>query len=81
MNEHVCQNCNNSVEDEYHFTFECPLYADLRDHFWSLINEEDNHIIACSNPVRFSLLCLHYPRKFAKFICKIFEKRQSTLFT
>ena len=54
INERVCFNCNNCVEDEIHVLLHCPVYNDVRQvlfnkciDVWSdFINESDDRHIA-----------------------------------
>ena len=57
--QRICSLCNSAIEDEIHFTFECPYYADIRTRyiperfltkgsslaFASILSSNDNDVI------------------------------------
>ena len=41
MNERTCPACNSDcVEDEFHFIFDCPLYAGIRTVFMNYVKDK-----------------------------------------
>ena len=57
VEERICKLCDNDVEDEKHFLFECQLYQQDRDIFFTALNIDSNE--ECSVNIR-KLPCQPY---------------------
>jgi hypothetical protein len=76
INERKCKFCN-TLEDEYHFVIECPVYLDLRkqyikSYYWTRPNFAKFKELINSNNTTMV-------RKLATFVFKAFEKRDQIL--
>jgi hypothetical protein len=83
--ERICRHCNlNSIEDEFHFAFECQKYENIRNNSNNILqtffqmnlprdSREDllTHIISNTDPVLTNL--------FSNFIAKCFKVRDKCL--
>ena len=75
--ERICQLCNSKkVEDELHFLFDCKAYDKERKIFVSEMCKIVANFKTMSYSNRLKLCCAQEPRKLAKYICKVFEKRK-----
>lgn len=77
--QRFCYNCDNHVEDEAHFVFECPVYEYYRKTLYDNLDSESSfeHM---SSHAKLTYLCENYPRQLAKYICHAFSKRQSLIY-
>ena len=79
LNERLCTLCDeNVVEDEMHVLFKCSKYEEERRQWYENIDVEvdnENIIDECLLQYIFT-----FPRKTAKFICEIMEKRKTFLY-
>jgi len=79
LEERICKICNSgNIENEYHFLFHCAYFNDERATF---INDTNLHELP--NPedsAKLSHLFENQVRKLAKYVCKIFKKRQDQLY-
>lgn len=79
VNERVCFNCINQVEDEYHVLMECPLYDDLREDLMRTANSLLTDFDAQNSYEQFSTLLsneivIYYT---AKTLCYILKRHQT----
>ena len=74
-----CYQCTTKIENEMHFMFECPVYADHRTKLFSCI-ENTYDFKRLDLHTQFSYLCTYYPRQLAKYVTQAFAKRQSILY-
>ena len=78
--ERMCPICNDTVEDELHFVFHCPLYATLREGFVAHIRETvDDNILDKSEIEKLEIFmkCT----KFGAFIKDCYFKRTDFIYT
>ena len=68
------------IEDELHFIFDCNLYDSLRNNLFSSTLNEIPDINLISRLEKLKILFVSYPRQFAKFIQKAYDKRCKCLF-
>ena len=64
--------CNNGVEDERHFLFDCILYQDIRDIFFNDVNIDTRD----DKNLNIKKLCVDHPRQFAKYLLKAMDVRK-----
>ena len=75
LEERLCKICNNEcVEDELHFALFCPMYMTARKECF-----ESVEITFVNNYEILKCLMERYPRKFAKYLCKIWKIRKTKL--
>ena len=79
LNERICKLCNtNTIEDEIHFTLNCPLYDDVRDPLMEKIqtmNLDFNNY--CDNEkFRFLMNCNEIVNHLAKTLFRMFSRRR-----
>ena len=81
VEDRLCNVCSlNAVEDELHFIFECSLYEDDREKFFTdIVREEQEFVYMCLED-QLVVLFSKYPRKLSKFIHSSFNKRKMVLF-
>ena len=71
----MCKICNDDwVEDELHFALFCPIYMTVRKEFF-----ESVEITSVDNYEILKCLMERHPRKFAKYLCKIWKIRKTKL--
>ena len=75
-----CFSCEDKVEDEIHFLFECPIYAEIRNKLISSI-ENYEHFTSLSKLDQFSYLCQNNTRQIAKYVCQAYSVRNSLLYS
>ena len=76
----TCQLCNSgSVEDEYHFLFECVFYVFERNCFFTKIGVQDIQTLSTENKFKVIMERCNI-LSTAKYACEIYEKRKSKLF-
>ena len=81
LQDRKCGICNSDeVEDEYHFLFHCTYYQDERRLFMSQLTGYPN-FNNLNNHVKLLTLFNFEPRKLAKFVCRILEKRRQKMYT
>ncbi len=75
IEERICNICRSDVEDEKHFLFDCNLYQQNREIFFTQldidINENRNVII--------KNLCEKKPRQLSKYLLKIMDLRKNKI--
>ncbi len=76
----LCENCiNNSIEDELHFLFNCPLYSQERAILMSYVSSECPNFssLSVSNQFIWLLSCenTNILRELGNFLIHSFEKR------
>ncbi len=77
----LCLLCNEGViEDQIHFTFQCPRYNHIRDEFSNTCNNRIAGWNDMNDIDKISTLFEDQPRLFGKFIKKCFLHRKSLLF-
>ena len=72
----ICKMCNIIIENESHFLWECPWYQDYRE---MLLN---HHGIPAATPIR-NMFYLFMPLNvtaLAEYICKAWERRNTTMY-
>ena len=77
--QRFCFNCINIIEDECHFIFHCPLYNEFRSQLMAYVYNNGS-VMSASDEENMKMLCLIYPRQFAKFVCSAFDKRRTVLY-
>ena len=74
----VCKICNSDqVENEVHFLFDCNMYQQERAEFLDAIKGQYHNFINLQVSGKLHVLFTLEPRLFAKYVVKIFEKRQT----
>ena len=78
LEDRKCTMCEtNDVEDEMHFSLSCPFYEDDRIQF---VNQLDENIEYYYESDQLQYLFDNVPRKFSKFVTKIWHKRKDNLY-
>ena len=81
LSERVCNICNSEqVEDETHFAFICPIYNNFRNDLYHNIQMHNVNFINWTNTEKLKCLFKEYPRQFAKFLVRAFNRRRNILF-
>ena len=81
IEERLCDHCtSNAIEDEYHFLFHCPLYHPERDLFYQTITMIYANFRQLSDANKLKTLFTFEPRKLGKYACKLWAKRQESLY-
>ena len=81
LEERICKLCTtDSVEDEFHFLFDCPLYNDIRNDLFNEVRLEKPDFIYLDTDDQCKLLFSSSHRKLAKYIHKAFNIRKNSLF-
>ena len=81
LEERICKLCNtDSVEDEFHFLFDCPLYNDIRNDLFNEVLLEKPDFIYLDTDDQCKILFSTFHRKLAKYIHKAFNIRKNSLF-
>ena len=81
LEQRLCALCDgNKIEDEWHFIFNCPIYNDKRDDFFSGIVEQNPEFVLLEENEQMKYLFKTAHRKFAKDVEYCFRKRRSILF-
>ena len=76
LEDRKCKLCDTeNVEDEYHFLFHCSFYDNLRHAFYTDIILEE-----IEDEARLKKLFISHTRRFAKYVCNIFNKRKDGLY-
>ena len=77
----VCKICNiDQVENEVHFLFDCNMYQQERAEFLDVMKGQYHNFINLQISGKLHVLFTLEPRLFAKYVVKIFEKRQPYLY-
>ena len=81
VNQRFCFNCPNSVEDEFHFCFSCPVYNKFRSELNMYVSNMGVDLSALSAIEKFKVLSEYFPRQLAKYVCKAFNERTALLYS
>jgi hypothetical protein len=77
----LCKICNSGeIENEVHFVFNCSMYQHERLEFSSAVQGKYNNFTNLQANVKLYILFTLEPRLLAKFVVKILEKRQNSLY-
>ncbi len=81
VNERLCFNCDNSVEDEKHVLLNCPLYEDLRQSLFNVLIGQNNDFLSLSDD-KFIFLFSNENvfNSVAKTCHNILQRRNSVLY-
>ena len=80
--QRLCKLCDmQSVENEYHFLFDCPAYEDHRTVFYNEVMESQPAFQHLNNDARFQLIMEEsIVKKTAKFIHQCYTTRQGLIY-
>ena len=73
LKDRLCQYCDNCVEDELHFLFNCHHYKLERDK----LNEEIIELSKCNSDIERFKVLNDMPFTFCNYVAKIWDKRCS----
>ena len=82
LEERICKQCQlNKIEDEFHFTLECPIYSDIRNDCFSKIQESENIVLQKIKNLEqlydiLNKISIQAVNVFAEFVKKAFQLRQ-----
>ena len=77
LEDRVCNICNTgAVESEYHFLFYCEFYSEQRNQFFEELHFQLGDKVGRDLHQLFKC----HSRKLAKYVNKIFDRRQSKLY-
>ena len=80
--ERICELCNKGVEDELHVLFVCEIYsAERLELFEHIARQGYINFHSLTDVKKMYLLCTLEARKLAKYIVKIYDKRQQKLYS
>lgn len=80
--ERICQMCNlNSVEDEYHFVMNCPLYDDLRTNLFHRAQDLCENFNIYDQNTKFEFLFETCHKILSQYIIEAYQRRQNTLYS
>ncbi len=79
--ERICKLCNNDVETELHFIFQCPKFTPERIAFYHNVNCLCDDFLQVNDSEKLAL-CMTKPivNIFSKYLVQIYEIRKSVLF-
>ena len=81
LEERICEICNDGVEDELHFIFNCPEYKYLRIDFFNYVAKfHDIHSMSVCDKLKVFMNDKRLIHKFGAFIRNCFYKRNDKLF-
>ena len=79
--ERLCFHCNNSIEDEYHVLFHCPLYHDIRQDMVTQANTIVDNVDELSEGDKLGLVLSHEKlvRIVARTCANILDRRRQAV--
>ena len=83
LQERICKFCNaNEVETELHFLFYCQLYTEIRNSFYTIMNNSVLNFSQYSDEDKLKLVFSqsNFIRKFACYVDSCYRKRSSVLY-
>ena len=76
IDQRYCFHCKNEVENEFHFIFNCPLYANYRIQLFDVVRNCSTNFDSMNEISKMIYLCDTFSRQFAKFLCRAYDYRQ-----
>lgn len=81
LQDRLCTICNlHLIEDEIHFICSCPVYDTERAHFYNQMSNIDPNFREKSTEDKFISIMENSGQQLAKFIYKIWNKRNSIVY-
>ena len=81
VEDRICQfGTSNSIENEYHFILHCNFYSAEREVFLAGLYNVYRNLGRLGDAVKLKTLFVFEPRKLAKFVTRIWAKRQQCLY-
>ena len=79
--ERICMFCNSgSIEDEYHFLFNCTLYNKERESLFEYIIKDNESFVFLDYSEKMKYLCENNTRLFSKFIQECYNIRLKKMY-
>ena len=80
INQRFCFYCQDKVEDEFHFVFQCKLYENERHYLYSVLKLKIENFDTLSDEDKFTEIMSSDSRNFYQYIEESWEIRKGNFF-